>query len=392
MTITDVQLDKVINALQCSIQSWAEKQNLWFDCGFQSYAERVDGDPEGTPVATVMWFHDTFGGMLDGDYQGLEQEFSDLLEEQGFWYERYDAVSAYIYPLDENPLYESFADYVDWQWVCGLVKPDIADVHEEIYSRFANRPEDLHRLSWREFEILLFQIFQNQGFSCELGPGSNDGGVDVRLLQRDPLGDMLTLVQAKRYSNTNKIDLSAVAALHGVADVENAQQSMFVTTSSYLPSAKKFANRTRIPMTLATSQDVQEWCSHAERGIIQDKSRLIEASSLSTLLGNLVQNDPRIVDASTGIRTIANQFALVLKETKYAALLMSIPAQTIWDDGYGQRGLEVPDLSESCLNNLNSEYVFRAKRSVEGARVSYWTGRHLFSKWNGRPKHFDHCD
>ncbi|CAN7715880.1 AAA family ATPase [Aminobacter sp. LjRoot7] len=55
-----------------------------------------------------------------------------------------------------------------------------------VYSHFAKRPE--HRLTWREFEILLFRIFQNQGFTCEIGPGSNDGGIDVRVLQRDPLG------------------------------------------------------------------------------------------------------------------------------------------------------------------------------------------------------------
>lgn len=392
MNVSDVQLDNTITLLQDSIQVWAKRHDLWFDCGFQSYSERVDGDPGDMPVATIMWFHDTFGGMLDGDYHGLEQEFSDLLEQQGFWYERYDGVSAYIYPTEENPLYRPFLDYVNWQWICGLVKPDIADVHEEIYSYFANRPEDLHRLSWREFEILLFRIFQNQGFSCELGPGSNDGGVDVRLLQRDPLGDMLTLVQAKRYSNANKINLSAVAALHGVADVENAQQSIFVTTSSYLPSAKKFANRTRIPMKLATSRDVQEWCSQANNGIIQDKSKLIESSSVSSLIRSLVQNDPRIVDANTGVRTITNQFALVLKETKYAALLMSIPTQTISDDGYGQRGLVVPDLSERCIENLNSACVFRAKRSVNEGSVNYWNGHHLFSKWNGKPKTFDYCD
>ena len=69
-----------------------------------------------------------------------------------------------------------------------------------------------------------------------------------------------------------------------------------------------------------------------------------------------------------------------------------VPTQTISDDGYGQRGLVVPDLSERCIENLNSACVFRAKRSVNEGSVNYWNGHHLFSKWNGKPKTFDYCD
>lgn len=392
VTPSDADLEAVIISLQSSIREWATKNELWFDCGFQSYAERVDGEPGTPPVVTILHFDGDLGRALDGDFDGLDIEFMDLLEKQGFWYERNDVVSAYIYPEDDNPLFRPFVDYANWQWVCGLVQQDIADVHEELYSHFARRPDDLHRLNWREFEILLFRIFQNQGFTCELGPGSNDGGIDVRVLQRDPLGDMLTLVQAKRYSPKNKIDLSAVAALHGVADVENAQKSIFVTTSDYLPSARKFANRTDIPMTLATSNDVRDWCQNASDGIIRDKSKLIAPSAVSYLLQNLSSKDRRIVHAHTGYSIITNQFAIVLKETKYAALLMAIPARTISDDGYGQMGFEVPDIGLKCLERLTADNVFRAKRSVSHGRTSYWNGHNLFSAWNGEPVHFNLCD
>lgn len=234
-TPSDAELDGVVNKLQCSIQEWATRHELWFDCGFQSYADRIEGEPEETPVVTILYFNGDLGRALDGDFHGLDMEFCELLERQGFWYERNDSFSAHIYPQDTSPLFQPFLNRENWQWVCGLIQQDVADVYEELYSHFAKRPEDLHRLNWREFETLLFRIFQSQGFTCELGPGSNDGGIDVRLLQRDPLGDILTLVQAKRYAPKHKINMSAVAALHGVADVEAAQKSIFVTTSNYLP-------------------------------------------------------------------------------------------------------------------------------------------------------------
>ena len=202
----------------------------------------------------------------------------------------------------------------------------------------------------------------------------------------------MTLVQAKKYSQKNKIALSAVAALHGVADVENAQKSIFVTTSDYLPSAHKFSARTRIPMTLATSNDVRDWCQNASEGIIRDKSKLVLPSAVSKLLQNLKSKDPRIVHAHTGYSCILNQFAIVLKETKHAALLMGIPARTISHDGYGQRGIEVPDLGLKCLERLTGDNVFRAKRSDCDGKVTFWNGSHLFSAWNGEPVSFDLCD
>lgn len=236
------------------------------------------------------------------------------------------------------------------------------------------------------------EYFRTKVLRANLAPGSGDGGIDIRLLQRDPLGDILTLVQAKRYASHRKIDLSAVAALHGVADVEKAQRSLFVTTSDYLPSAQKFAGRTSIPMTLATSQDVQDWCRAASDGIVRDKSSLVTPTALTALLQSLSEKDPRILHASTGYSVIMNQFAIVLKETKHAALIMAIPARTVSDDGYGQRGIEVPDIGPRCLERLTAECVFRAKRTVRYGDVTYWNGRNLFGRRNGEPMLFDLCD
>lgn len=390
-TYTDEQLLQIIHNLQGIIERWATEHEIWFDCGFKSYAEHVNGEPL-APVVTILHFGSAFGDMLDGSYGGLDKEFYELLESQGFWFEQATSCTLHIYPLDDSPLVVPFSDYVHWQWICGLLVPDVADVFEEIYAHFARRPDDLHRLHWREFEILLYRIFQNQGFQAELGPGSGDGGVDIRLLQRDPLGDMMTLVQAKKYAATRKIGLEAVAALHGVADVEGAHQSLFVTTSSYLPVAQNFAGRTSGRLSLATPHDVTQWCAQVHHGILRDKSKLVSPDQVSKLLSDLKSKDSRIVHANTGVTMILNEFALVLKETKYAALLMTLPAKTLTDDGYGQTGYQVPRLDDTCLDRLQVDTVFRAKRSVNDGRISYWSGQHLYTQWRGEPEHFSYLD
>lgn len=108
------------------------------------------------------------------------------------------------------------------------------------------------------------------------------------------------------------------------------------------------------------------------------------------MLQNLSSKDSRIVYARTGYSVITNQFAVVLKETKYAALLMGIPSRTI--SGYWQEGFEVPDIGSKCLEGLTADNVFRAKRSVSDGKVRYWNGHDLFRAWNGEPVHFNLCD
>jgi Restriction endonuclease len=40
-------------------------------------------------------------------------------------------------------------------------------------------------------------IFKNQGYGTELGPGSNDGGIDLRLYENTTRPELVTVVQAK---------------------------------------------------------------------------------------------------------------------------------------------------------------------------------------------------
>ena len=389
---TDDYLAAKIADLQLAIQRWAESHQLWYDSLFKTYAEHVDGEPGSPAVVTILVSEGGLFHVIENDAE-LFEEFDQLIRKRGFWHESYNAVTIYIYAEENGPLTIAYDSYFRWQWICSLLEPDFGDVYEELYSHFAGRPDDLHRLSWREFEMLLARIFQTQGFETELGPGSGDGGVDIRLLQRDPLGDLLTLVQAKKYAPNRKIGLEAVAALHGVADVEGANRTLFVTTSAYLPVAHGFAGRTSGSMQLSATQDVVMWCRQASDGIIADKSILVSPQHLERMLQEIGERrDPRIVCARWGYNVTINDFALVLRETKYAALLMSLPKVVVSDDGYGQIGTEVPVIDDTALPMLNAQHVWRVRRSTSENRIHYWDGRRLFTPWDGTPQDFNWLD
>ncbi|WP_210246638.1 restriction endonuclease [Rhizobium sp. RU20A] len=390
----DEELEGEIQRVRGAIQAWAEQHDLWFDCGFTDYLKHVDSEPGDPPVVTLLIVGGDLHNMFEGYYGGeLENGFSRLLEDMGYWYENRDGATVAIYPEEGGALSARFQSYFHWQWVCSLIEEDTSDVYEELYAHFANRPEDLHRLHWRDFEVLLFRIFQNQGFKAELGPGSGDDGVDLRLWQRDPIGDVLTVVQAKRYAQGNKVNLTEVAALQGVADAERADRALFVTTSSYLPVARRFTARIERPLFLAERNDIVAWCAQAANGVVLDKSTLVSKGAVEKLIYEVAQKrDPRIVRARSGYNTTMNEFALVVKETKHAALLMGLSGATVSHDGFGQRGTEVPLLDGSTIGRLTGELVWRARRNVRDREVTYWDGRHLFYPWNGEPMLFDYVD
>ncbi|UVO55840.1 restriction endonuclease [Sphingomonas sp. SUN039] len=389
---TDDYLAGKIFDLQQAIQTWAQSHQLWYDSLFKTFAEHVDAEPGSPAVVTILISDGDLLRVVEDDAE-LYEQFDQLVRNHGFWHESYNAHTVHIYAEEDGPLAVAYDSYFRWQWICGLLEPDFGDVYEELYSHFAGRPEDLHRLSWREYEKLLARIFQAQGFETELGPGSGDGGVDIRLLQRDPLGDLLTLVQAKKYAPNRKIGLEAVAALHGVANVEGADRTLFVTTSAYLPVAHNFAGRTSGSMQLSVTHDVITWCKQASDGIIADKSILVSPQHLERMLHEIGgRKDPRIVHARWGYNVTINDFALVLKETKYAALLMSLPKFTVSDDGYGQIGTEVPVMDQTALPMLTAQCVWRVRRKQNEGRVHYWDGRRLFTPWDGMPQDFNWVD
>lgn len=67
------------------------------------------------------------------------------------------------------------------------------------------------------------------------------------------------------------------------------------------------------------------------------------------------------------------------------------PRKTISDDGYGQRGFEVPYFDHD-LPHLNAESVVRVRRKNRDGEITYWSGERIYSVWDGKPCLFDYYD
>jgi hypothetical protein len=162
-------------------------------------------------------------------------------------------------------LVEEVFQHTVFDEVCQLIIPDFEQITTELIMYFAKHPNELYQLDPRKFEKLLEVIFRNLGYDTQLGPGHGDGGVDLRLIHKDSIGEFMTLVQAKRYAPDRPIRLEAVQALYGIVEANRANRGLFVTTSRYLPGVMKFAQCNNSRLVLATSKDVAIWCEQTAR-------------------------------------------------------------------------------------------------------------------------------
>jgi len=118
-------------------------------------------------------------------------------------------------------------------------------------------------IHWRNFERLCAEFFDRNGFQVRIGPGTNDGGVDVRAWNKGAdIGKSkpAILIQCKRYS-TNKVKVEYVKAFWSDVDHEGAKLGIIATTSSVAPAGKRVCEARKWPIKFAESAEIKDWIS-----------------------------------------------------------------------------------------------------------------------------------
>lgn len=95
------------------------------------------------------------------------------------------------------------------------------------------------------FEQLVVDLLIRMGYGYDTNSGkvlggSHDGGIDG-VINEDKLGLSLIYIQAKRNTKGNNIGSKEIQAFVGA--MQNIQKGVFITTSAFTSSAKKFAEQ-----------------------------------------------------------------------------------------------------------------------------------------------------
>lgn len=112
---------------------------------------------------------------------------------------------------------------------------------QEFINYLKENTGDLLHMHWRNFERLIAEFFNKNGYEVVLGPGRNDGGIDIRIFNKEERekGPPLIIVQCKRHSAGNLVDVNTVKAFYSDMLHEEAKIGLIATTSRIAPIGKE---------------------------------------------------------------------------------------------------------------------------------------------------------
>lgn len=177
------------------------------------------------------------------------------------------ALSEYIIEFDRLQSFNPHSVYRWKEWSNVVSLSDLFERHNKVgNSQFFDQrfidflsvnQEKLGKIHWRKFEELIAECFTQFGFEVELGPGSNDNGVDLRVWQEKKTSAPEFIIQCKRQKE--KIDKVTIKGLYADVLHENAKQGLLVTTSELSIGAKNTIKARAYPIAEVNGDKVKDW-------------------------------------------------------------------------------------------------------------------------------------
>lgn len=115
--------------------------------------------------------------------------------------------------------------------------------------------ERIQKMSPREFELFVGDLFQRVGYSVKITQRTRDGGRDIIATKAEPIPFTL-IVECKHWGENHKVNVSVVRSVYGVQSAEQANKSVIVTSSKFTRDARKFAEDQKELMTLWDIDDL----------------------------------------------------------------------------------------------------------------------------------------
>jgi hypothetical protein len=143
--------------------------------------------------------------------------------------------------------------------VARIVKPLIVVDNERLLKALKQKPKDIFKLTPRQFEEVVADLLQDMDYDVKLTKQTRDGGTDILASKKTELGEVLCLVDTKKYKESRKIGVGMVRTLLGTLTDYNATNAMLATTSTYSPEARALQEKHKFRLSLKDYTDVVGW-------------------------------------------------------------------------------------------------------------------------------------
>ena len=129
-------------------------------------------------------------------------------------------------------------------------------INDSLLQRVKDDPNIIYNMSSREFEEMVCELLDKQGYDVKLTKQTRDGGKDIIVVQNSVLGEFCIYVECKKYDMSNPISVKLVRELYGTVMADNATAGMIITTSYFTKDAKEYQNKIKHRMTLKDYNDL----------------------------------------------------------------------------------------------------------------------------------------
>lgn len=107
----------------------------------------------------------------------------------------------------------------------------------------------LSKIEWKQFERVCTEYYRMIGFNARETNIGADGGVDIRLYEKDGefAGKPLAIIQCKAW-NTYKVGVKLVRELFGIMAAEQVENGILITSGEFTSEASEFAAGKKIEL------------------------------------------------------------------------------------------------------------------------------------------------
>lgn len=132
--------------------------------------------------------------------------------------------------------------------------------HLLLAERLLRQGRLLSEMDWREFEKLIGELLESQGWTVTVMRGTKDGGIDVLSERQDSeLGTLRAIWQAKKYGPGKKVTLNHLRELSAVVERERVTKGILVTTSSFTGGAIQWVQSDKYRLDAKDGKFVEKW-------------------------------------------------------------------------------------------------------------------------------------
>lgn len=130
----------------------------------------------------------------------------------------------------------------------------------DLASKLNAKTNRLDDLSWRQFEILVSELLESDGYKIELMAGTKDNGIDIVAIK--DLGEhglFKALWQAKKYRADRRIGIETIRELADVRSEHKASKGIIVTSSFLTSGALQRVQRDQYMLGKVDRNDLTAW-------------------------------------------------------------------------------------------------------------------------------------